>query len=230
MAADEIIYLVFRMGGKRWTGDDGVDEYNLTPGELIIMQASNVRLGVGSGSEALDEIVLTNLNLILVATVSEGLFKTRRYLKRCPLDSILCSADVPQAVAARVNSTPVLRVAFSEETVTVSFTEGGKRLADRWAESVRRAAAGNIDAIDTSELPSGTAAEIADFVDGAVGVVGAVGDSIGSALGASLKVQKPHAEKMAAKVTAKCPGCHAPVAGRKGQGVVCSYCDTKFVL
>ena len=218
------------MGGKRWTGGGGVDEYNLAAGELIIMQTSNVRLGVGSGSEALDEIVLTNMNLILVATVSEGLFKTRRYLKRCPLDSILCSADVPQAIAARVNSTPVLRVAFSEETITVGFTEGGKRLADRWAESVRRAAAGNIDAIDTSELPSGTAAEIADFVDGAVGVVGAVGDSIGSALGASLKAQKPHAEKMAAKVTAKCPGCHAPVAGRKGQGVVCSYCDTKFVL
>ena len=98
-------------------GDDSVDEYNLASGELIIMQASNVRLGVGSGSEALDEIVLTNMNLILVATVSEGLFKTRRYLKRCPLDSILCSADVPQAIAARVNSTPVLRVAFSEETV-----------------------------------------------------------------------------------------------------------------
>ena len=143
MAADEIICPVFRMGGKRWTGDGGVDEYNLAP---------------------------------------------------------------------------------------VSFPEGGKRLADRWAESVRRAAAGNIDAIDTSELPSGTAAEIADCVDGAVGVVGAVGDSIGSALGASLKAQKPHAEKMAAKATAKCPGCHAPVAGRKGQGVVCSYCDTKFVL
>ena len=59
-----------------------MDEYNLAPGELIIMQTSNVRLGVGSGSEALDEIVLTNMNLILVATVSEGLFKTRRYLKR----------------------------------------------------------------------------------------------------------------------------------------------------
>ena len=70
MAADEIICPVFRMGGKRWTGDGGVDEYNLAPGELIIMQTSNVRLGVGSGSEALDEIVLTNMNLILVATVS----------------------------------------------------------------------------------------------------------------------------------------------------------------
>lgn len=218
------------MGGKRWTGDDGVDEYNLAPGELIIMQTSNVRLGVGSGSEALDEIVLTNMNLILVATVSEGLFKTRRYLKRCPLDSILCSMDVPQAVAARVKTTPVLRVAFSGETITVSFAEGGKRLADRWAESVRRAAAGNIDSIDTSELPSGAAAEIADFVDGAAGVVGAVGDSIGSVLGATLKTQKPGAEKMAAKATAKCPGCHAPVAGRKGQGVTCPYCDTKFVL
>ncbi|MGO5481477.1 hypothetical protein [Collinsella sp. LCP19S3_A6] len=105
-----------------------MDEYNLAPGELIIMQTSNVRLGVGSGSEALDEIVLTNMNLILVATVSEGLFKTRRYLKRCPLDSILCSTDVPQAIAARVNSTPVLRVAFSEETITVSFTEGASAL------------------------------------------------------------------------------------------------------
>lgn len=204
-----------------------MDEYNLVPGELVVLQADSVYLGAGKDREKLDEIVLTNMNLILVATVSEGLFSRRKYLKRCPLDSVVCHGDVPQAVSTRANGVPVLRVAFADESLAISFEEGSKRLADRWAESIRRAVAGNIDAIDTSELPSGTAGELVDMVDGAMSVVGAVGSMLASPKKKSKVADK---ERMASKVSGKCPGCHAPATGRHGQSVICPYCDTKYII
>lgn len=240
-----------------------VDDYNLVPGELVILQNDSVELGVGSGAEALEEVVLTSRNLILVANVEEGLFRRRRYLKRCSLDQIAETGDVPQAIATQVKGTSVLRVAFMDETVTLHFLENERRTAEHWAQSVRRAAAGNVDAIDTSELAddadeiipgasSGAAAAvgaagslIGRVVRGPAGdiatLVGAVGNMIAESAPPKQKARSPkeetstsaeasQKERLKSKASTKCPGCHAPVTGRVGDGVRCPYCDTKFVL
>lgn len=246
-----------------------MDDYNLVPGELVILQNDSVELGVGADAEKLNEVVLTSLNLILVAVVEEGIFKRTRYLKRCPLNQIAETGDVPQAIAAQVKGRSVLRVAFADETLTLHFLDKERRNAERWAQSIRRAAAGNVDAIDTSDLaddPLGDIAEatsnaaaaavgaagslIGRFAHGPAGdvatLVGAVGSMIaenGSSSSPSEKRAGAHSEKgaddkqlaaekerMKSKVSIKCPGCHAPIAGRAGDGVRCPYCDTKFVL
>lgn len=61
-----------------------MDNYNLGSGEIVLAQASPVRLGRDKGGESLKEVVLTNKNLILVNEVSSGLFSSKTYLKRCP--------------------------------------------------------------------------------------------------------------------------------------------------
>lgn len=252
-----------------------MDDYNLAPGELVILQNDGVWLGAGDDAEDLDEVVLTNQNLILVATISEGLFRSRRYLKRCPLDDIAATGDVPQAIAAQASGKSVLRVAFMDETITLRFKENERAAAERWAESIRRAAAGNVDAIDTNDVHGGTASANSDFVDGLAGaaavagavgsifghgavrdvasIVGSVGNAVnnskrGSAKGAAAivdavgdamakskgtpedKETAARKERMSARTVAKCPGCHAPITGRVGNGATCPYCDTKFVL
>lgn len=75
------------------------DEYNLSAGEAVIMQSDGVELLCGRESEELDELVLTNKNLILVNEVSVGIFTTQRLVKRCPLDSILCPEGSPPGVS-----------------------------------------------------------------------------------------------------------------------------------
>ena len=58
-----------------------VEDYNLAPGELVVMQEQSIKLGNDTDGEDLDELVLTNQNLILVASASQGLFKKTRMLK-----------------------------------------------------------------------------------------------------------------------------------------------------
>ena len=77
------------------------EEYNLQPGEVVIMQGNKAVLHSGKDREALDEIVLTNKNLILVNEVSTSLFTTQRLLKRCPLDSIACPKAPRRLFSAR---------------------------------------------------------------------------------------------------------------------------------
>lgn len=83
--------------------------YNLDPGEFVVLQQSGVWLLTDDGQDYLDELVLTNTHLILVATVSEGLFHSSRYLKRLPLEETLDDAGVRAcswaSAATRASST-----------------------------------------------------------------------------------------------------------------------------
>ena len=103
------------------------DEYNLSAGEAVIMQSDGVELLCGRESEELDELVLTNKNLILVNEVSVGIFTTQRLVKRCPLDSILCPEGSPQAFLGRKKDSYVLQVAFEQETITLRFPDNERR-------------------------------------------------------------------------------------------------------
>ena len=198
-----------------------MDEYNLEPGEFTIMQESSVILLDRSGEERLDEVVLTNKNLVLVNTASQGLFRRTRYLKRCPLERIASPNGIPQAIASKHKNDYRLQVVFDDETIALRFPANPKRTAERWAEGIRNAALGNLSGIRTEYvLPP----EVADLVDGAKGIFGAV------FAGGKKQANTPETSKRPARITKKCVGCHAPLTGRAGETVTCAYCDTKQTL
>lgn len=198
-----------------------MENYNLTPGELVILQERSVKLGEGPGGENLDELVLTNQTLILVASAPQSLFRRTRMLKRCPLSTILRRNDMPQAIVVKYRNNYCLQVAFEDENVSLFFPSNPRRQADRWANALAKAADGDISGIDSSaeNLPP----EITDVVDGAKDLVGAF-------FGGARKSQDGRQASRPASVTTKCVGCHAPVTGRAGTTVTCPYCDTKQTL
>lgn len=205
-----------------------MDDYNLEPGEFVIMQQPSVILGSGTDQQHLDELVLTNKNLILVLSVAQGFFRRERYLKRCPLSTVSCAEDIPQTVVSKRHNKYYLQVVFDGEAIALNFPsgsseKGSKRTAERWGEGIQQAALGNFSGIRTEDdLPP----EIADLVDGAKDVFGAV-------LGGGKRKAEPSATGAPSRptiVSAKCSGCHAPLTGRKGAVVTCGYCDTKQTL
>lgn len=204
------------------------EEYNLSPGEVFIMQSEGVELICGRDSEELSEIVLTNKNLILVNEVPTGLFSSKRLLKRCPLDAIVCSEGIPQAFLGKKRDMYVLQVVFADEAVTLRFLKRSeKREAKRWAEAIKYAVVGDIDSINTDETPLGK--DVTDPIDGLVGLAGAFMSEVTSASNSISKAKKPR-KTAPVKATMKCKGCHAPLLGIKGRVVTCDYCGTKQTL
>lgn len=209
------------------------NEYNLSPGEVFIMQSEAVELICGKERERLNELVLTNKNLILVNEVSTSLFTTQRMLKRCPLDGIVCQEGIPQAFLGKKKDIYILQVVFPNESVTLRFPLNEKREAKRWADAIKYAIVGDFDSIDTENaLIEG---EVTDLLDGFSGLVGAFISEASTAAGTISKTKqstskKPPRKTVAAKASAKCPGCRAPLLGAKGSVVTCEYCGTKQTL
>lgn len=200
-----------------------MEDYNLAPGELVIMQEQPVKLGDGANGEDLDELVLTNQNLILVASASQGLFKRTRMLKRCPLAKVRRQEDVPQALATKHRDTYCLQVAFSDESIVLYFPTNPRRLAEKWAAAVSRAADGDLKGIAGIGADAALPPEITNVVDGAR-------DLMGSLFGSGRKPRGADTTNRPASVTKRCMGCHAPLSGRTGSTVTCPYCDTKQTL
>lgn len=194
-----------------------MDDYNLEPGEFVIMQEEPVKTDDGTD---LDELVLTNQNLILVATMPQGLFKKSKFVKRCPLKKLTNLQDGPQALVTKYRDEYYLQALFSDETVSLCFPANPKRTAERWADAIRSAAAGNFSDIRPDDaLPP----EIATLVDGAKDAFGAIFS------GGKRRADKGGTQR-ASSVTTRCVGCHAPLSGRSGTTVTCPYCDTKQTL
>lgn len=199
-----------------------MDDYNLEPGEFVVMQEASVTLLQGRNDEPLDELVLTNRHLILVNTASQGLFKRTRYLKRCPLSSIVGTRDGdPQVLVSKYRNDYRLQVVFNDEAISLRFPSNPKRTAERWTESVRSAALGDLSNIKTEDyLPP----EVANLVDTAKGAFGAIFADSGR------HTEQAAESKRGSSVTTRCVGCHAPLFGRAGSTVTCPYCDTQQTL
>ena len=197
------------------------DEYNLSAGEAVIMQSDGVELLCGRDSEELDELVLTNKNLILVNEVSVGLFTTQRLVKRCPLDSILCPEGSPQAFLGKKKDSYILQVAFEQEAITLHFPGNERREAKRWADAIKCAVIGDLDSIETeeSQLPP----EVTSLIDGFKGFASAFISEATEPTDSAAKAGKTIA-------AGRCTGCRAPLSGVKGAIVTCDYCGTKQTL
>lgn len=195
--------------------------YNLGQGEFVVLQRSDVILVSDEGRDPLDEVVLTNKNLVLVVTVHEGAFRSSRYLKRLPLEQVLDDMGVPRTAVTKVDNSYVLNVAFADETVSLSFAGGSAGAARRWERAVSSAAVGDLGGIGTDSEAGDTLGDLLEETKGAFGVLsGGAGET-------SKKAELP---KRPMTVTKRCVGCHAPIVGRKGTVVTCSYCDTKQTL
>ena len=117
-----------------------MEDYNLDPGEFVIMQETPAELHSGKTVDKLDEVVLTNRHLILVCSQQQSLFQKRRLLKRCPLEQTLDSQGFPQVVTTQLRDKNILQVLFSGENISVSFPNKSKHTIERWAEGIRNAA------------------------------------------------------------------------------------------
>ncbi len=230
-----------------------MDDYNLAPGECIVAQDWAVFLCEGDDVTVLDEVVLTNQNLILVATMERGNYKRARYLKRYPLKHIARQQDVPQVVAATIHGQHLLQVGFREESVVLQFVNSPRRTAERWARYIQRAA-NDVPLEDITKdkvLPSEKRNKGKPLGQRSQGSQGVVADKSATSKSSENKaVAKKPASKSEAKaetktsakaksapteppknkVTARCVGCHAPLVGSQGSIVTCSYCDTKQTL
>ena len=127
-----------------------MEEYNLEPGEFLILESQDARIKLASG-DALDKIALTNRSLILVKTQTRGLFDKARMLKRCPLSKIERTYDEAQINLTKRGTKYMLNIPFSDECISLLFDDGQGTIARNWAESIRKAANGDLNSIREEE-------------------------------------------------------------------------------
>lgn len=202
-----------------------MSDYNLSPNEFVILQGDSIRLVVGSETQHLKEVVLTNLNLILVRTVQRGFFNTETLIKRCPLDELQTVDGLPQAVVSKIKEDWWLQVPFKDDVIKLKFSAEQKRLANHWVNAIRCAAMGDLSSIDTSFDPASNAWVYAiEDTKEALGSIFGLRPTAKETTKAGVPQKKPE------KVTQKCIGCHAPLTGKRGSVITCPYCDTKQTL
>ena len=199
-----------------------MDSYNLAPGEFVVLQETSWLLWENEDGVPLKELVLTNKHLILVNEISQGLFKRTTMLKRCPLEQLVDQQGSPMLVVSKLSGKWWVQASFGSEVIRLRDQAGTRRGADHWADALRKAAIGDYAAISPDPI---TSPELSQLVDGARNIFG----SIAGGIGAVAPSPKTGAEAPT-MVNAQCPSCHAPLSGRKGSLVTCSYCDTKTTL
>lgn len=200
-----------------------MSDYQFGKNEFPLMEETSVHMREGSEERSLDKVILTNENLVLVDTVSTGLFKSETYVKRCPLENLQGADYDPQVLVSKLDDEYWLQALFESETVSLRFSENAKWNCERWAAAIKQAAQGDFASIATDGKPP---TEIDEFINGAKDFLGGIfGKGENKAeTGTSTPPSRP------ASVSTKCIGCHAPLTGRRGSKATCPYCDTVQTL
>ncbi|MGW6175299.1 hypothetical protein ACWF5H_17565 [Arthrobacter sp. NPDC055138] len=184
-------------------------KYNLQPNEVVLLKDERVMHG-GFLSAYTDELMLTNLNLVLLR---KGMFGNSKGVLTFPVNQIKVHNQQAQAVIGKAtNGSDLLEVYFLNGQEKFAFQSGGKRKLNEWISKINYAVTGEEVSVQQG---SGMA------LPGAEMVAGVLKDTLGvfkSKLGS--KSEAP------VKVAGKCRGCGAPVAGFQGQAVTCEYCGS----
>lgn len=184
-------------------------QYNLQPNEVVVLKEERVMHG-GIWSAYTDELILTNLNLVLV---KKGLFGNSKGVLTFPVNQIKVHNQQAQAVVGKAtNGTDLLEVYFLNGQEKFAFQTGGKKKINQWIASIHQAVTGE-------EAPAQQGTGMA--LPGAAVVAGVLKDTLGvfkSKLGAGAEAP--------VKVSGTCRGCGAPVAGVQGQTATCEYCGS----
>lgn len=184
--------------------------YGLQPNEVVLLQEVGVSHG-GVFSAYTDELILTNMNLVLV---KKGMFGNSKGVQTFPLKQIKVYNQEAQAVAGKTsNGLDALDVYFLNGQEQFRFQSGGKRKILTWTAKINEAVTGN----PAAQAKSGASMAI----PGAEIVAGALKDTLDVFKG------KFGAKPAAPAATAgKCGACGAPMTGFQGQTVTCGYCGS----
>jgi hypothetical protein len=184
--------------------------YNLQPGEAFVYK----HVGVRHGGAYLDELILTSQRLVLLKTVKKGLFGSEQVIQILPLSQIKVFQGRAQALLGDQPNGSTLDVYFQNGIEHFGFTN--KNEATFWSQKINEVITGT-PAKMTSPNPSG-AEKVTEVMKDTVGVFRDV-------LGYKSKDAVATAAA-AVPVAGDCVSCGAPVAGIRGQAIICSYCDT----
>lgn len=180
--------------------------YNLQPNEVVFLKDESVAHG-GPFAVYTDELILTNLNLVLV---KKGMFGKAKGVLTFPVNQIKVHNQQAQATIGKAtNGTNVLEVYFLNGQEKFNFQSGGRKKILTWIAKINQAATGR-EATESGVL--GMSIPGADLVAGA--------------LKDTFDVFKGRFAAAPAKVTGKCTACGAPITGTTGQVSPCEYCGS----
>ena len=180
---------------------------NLASNEGIILQSTSVKSGSVWATHT-DELILTNLNIILI---KRGILGAKKNEQRFPISQIKKVNGNPQVMLGQnsLNGSDQLHITFTHGVEWFEFQSNSKKEIAKWIRAIYKLF--NLEPEDeeegfdlTSTLKKGV-------------------DSIKNILG--IKSENEETVK-----SIKCSGCKAPLMGKSGQVVKCIYCDTKHTF
>jgi hypothetical protein len=179
--------------------------YDLQPNEVVIMRQGRISRSIPGLYT--DELILTNFHIVHI-----GALGTKRKIRVLPLNRIKVFNGQVQALPGKqFNGTPRLDVYLLNGEEHFGFEI--RKDVDRWVSNIENLVKGNVHEIDTST--SDAAESVADaFIE--------VGDEFKRVFGIKRKSAQPSTPEM---VSGRCKYCGAPIAGKKGHMIHCSYCD-----
>lgn len=187
---------------------------NLQPNEVVLLQEKGVKHG-GFWANYTDELVLTNLNLILS---KRGMMGNSKGTFTFPLSEIKVHNGQAQALLGEsANRTPQLQVYFVGGQENFEF-QSGKRTAVKWASKINDTVTGSVTPVD--EGP----ASVLSAIPGAEALADTLGDTI------NVFKNKFRSAPKVVPVSTQCHGCGAPASGHQGSVVVCEYCGARQTL
>ncbi|QWC00206.1 hypothetical protein KHQ88_01170 [Mycoplasmatota bacterium] len=183
-------------------------DYNLQIDEGVLLQSIKVkRMG---GSDSLDELILTNLNIIYIdrgrytKNVKKVLYFPVEDIKR--IDG---KAQVALGQNGR-NSSLQLQIYFNNGVESFEFSKKAKKEIKKWIKTIN-------SIIDNMEIE-----EESKAIPGVKVVTETIRDTFGVIANTLTKNKK--------LLTSKCTGCNAILTGYKKEVVRCKYCDTKNII
>ena len=182
-------------------------EVNLASNEGIILQSTSVMSG-SVWAAYTDELILTNLNVILI---KRGILGNKKNEQRFPISQIKKVNGKPQVMLGQnsLNGSDQLHITFTHGVEWFEFQSNSKKEIVKWIEAIYELfncvrEDKEEKGVFTSTLKKGV-------------------DSIKNIL--SIKSENETTIK-----NIKCSGCKAPLTGKPGQVVKCIYCDTKHTF
>ncbi|KXT88323.1 hypothetical protein [Streptococcus oralis] len=184
-------------------------DYQLLPHEYMVMHDDHVSFGKSTGST--DDLILTNLHLILI---KKGFFGGKKGELKIPINQIKVFEGKPQVLVNKDSGLKCLEVYYTGGQASFSFSN--PKDTDKWANNIIKLMAGdteNFEKIGDSSLFG---------VDILAESLKDTFDTFKTGLG--FKDAEPE------KVSTKCSFCGAPLSGVVKQAVKCSYCDMEQTL
>ncbi|SEF91253.1 hypothetical protein SAMN04487934_1056 [Eubacterium ruminantium] len=182
------------------------EKLNLMANESIVLKDVGV---AHEGSIYTNELILTNLNIILI---NKGMLGKTKSVDRFPLNQIKILDGKPQVLQGKKsNGSATLDIVFVRGVESFSFQSQSN--ISKWIKAITNTLGYEVDESRVND-DSGTL----------IGAFKSIKSGVMDAIGIKQK------EKIEEKITKKCISCSAPLVGVAGQVVKCKYCDTSQTL